>query len=727
MKIVKVLLSVICTLAWFLVQSQERCATVPYNEALNRETQGKYEVIQFEKWIQDKINSKKNEPEINGSKDEQIYRIPVIIHVIHNGEVEGQGSNISDAQILSQIQVLNEDYRRQNPDTINTPEMFKTVAADTYIEFKLAERDPDGQETDGIVRVQGTQTEWTATNASDNQELKSLSFWPPEDYMNIWVTTLANNYLGYAQYPITDLPGSIPPFDRETDGVVIHYKSFGSSAYGTFNLFNNYDRGRSTTHEVGHFFGLRHIWGDIIGCGGTDYCDDTPDAYENYGSCSSIDPYSCDSDDMYQNYLDYSFDRCMNIFTFDQTQRMRTVVENSPRRKSLLSSPGLIPPDNDQNFIVVREVISPANISCDNTFHPEIAVQNNGLNDITSYTITLTFEGSIFNIAYTGDTIPPGNIRILDLTTHVGSINIADGQYFMHVGIRNPNGIDTVDLSEYDIEMYFLADSQEDIAPFIEKFETIDFDMNLWSVYNPDNDITWQIEDVPVNLADNRATSIRMFDYTNIAATDWLISPVLDLSENIDANVTFDFSYAPGIYSNDILDLRVSIDCGESWPFTIFSASGSQLETGSSTGPWLPTGSADWKKGYADLANFAGSENVRLAFVSTNLNGNNLFLDNIEMFITGFTQDLTLKENTILVHPNPSQASKFYVTVRTDERQDMMMQIFDMNGKIVYEMELDNVLNQTFLIDLVSERSGIYILKAVGNTYNQTTRVFLNR
>jgi hypothetical protein len=306
-------------------------------------------------------------------------------------------------------------------------------------------------------------------------------------------------------------------------------------------------------------------------------------------------------------------------------------------------------------------------------------------------------------------------------------IELDDGQYYLKAGILSPNGVDTMDLSEFDVEKYFLANSQEDITPSIEKFEATGFDMILWSVYNPDNDLTWELEDVPVNLEENRAAVIRMYDYLKIAETDWLVSPVLDLRNAEVANITFDFSYALGAITEDILELRVSTDCGETWPFTIFSASGEQLVTGTTDGPWLPTGSSEWKKGFADLEQFAGNEQVRLAFITTNLNGNNLFLDNIEMFITGFTQDITLEENSILAHPNPSDGSNFYVTVKTDERQDVIMQIVDMTGKVIYMQELDNVLNQTFEIDLVQARSGIYILKAVGNTYNETIRVFLNR
>lgn len=727
MKIARSFIICIFLLNSILVQSQERCATVPYNEALNKLSQGQYDISRFEKWLKGKIDRKKATPQIFGSQDEEVYRIPVVIHVVHNGEVEGQGSNISDDQILSQIQVLNEDYRRLNADTLNTPGNFLGFAADTYIEFKLAERDPNGQETDGIVRVLGSKTEWIANNTADNQELKSLSFWPPEDYLNIWVTTLANSYLGYAQYPITDLPGSIPPFDRETDGVVIHYRAFGSRAYGSFNLFSNYDRGRTTTHEVGHYFGLRHIWGDVVGCGATDYCDDTPDQEDSHDSCTNIDPVTCGTEDMYQNYLDYTYDRCMNLFTHDQMTRMRIVIENSPRRESLLTSPGLIPPVNEYNFLIVREIVNPADIGCADTFQPLISVQNNGINDIASFTVSMILDASNFDIPLSGDTIHPGEIRILDLAANIGNIDLNPEQHYMKVGITNPNDVDTVNLSEFDIEKYFLADSEGDIAPSIEKFEVTEFDMTLWSVYNPENDMTWEIADAPFAPGGNKAPVMRMYDYYRIAATDWLVSPVLDLSGHTDANITFDFSYALGNQTEDILDLRVSVDCGESWPFTIFSASGNQLVTGSTTGAWMPAGPADWKKGYADLNQFAGHENIRLAFVTTNLNGNNLYLDNIELFVTGFTQDINLLENALLVHPNPSEGGAFYVTFRTDERQDLNLQLVNTKGRVIYDRELKNILNQTVEIELLPKYSGVYILKAVGRTYNKSAKFVLIR
>jgi hypothetical protein len=386
-----------------------------------------------------------------------------------------------------------------------------------------------------------------------------------------------------------------------------------------------------------------------------------------------------------------------------------------------------LPPQDENNFLVIRDILNPSDISCDDSFQPLISVQNYGINDVNSFTLSLTLDATNYEVTFSDDTVHPGGVRILDLLPYLGTIDLPNGQYYMKVGIRNPNDIDTVDLSEYDIEKYFLSSSKMDIAPSIEKFESADFNSTLWSVYNPDNDITWQIETAPSNLSANRASGIKMYNYYRVGEMDWLVSPVLDLSDNIDANITFDFSYALGHDAEDILDLKVSTDCGQTWPFTIFSASGNQLITGSTNGPWVPDSPADWKKGFADLEQFAGHEQVRLAFVATNLNGNNLYLDNIEMFVTGFTQDISLDENTILIHPNPTKGNQFYVTVKTAERQDVDIQIINVNGKIVYDQKLKNVLNQTYEIDLVGQSTGIYIVKVTGSTYHQTSMLILTR
>jgi hypothetical protein len=277
-----------------------------------------------------------------------IIKIPVVVHVIHNnaaGIIGGStNTNITDAQIFSQIDVLNRDYLRLNADTVNTPAGYKPVAANVKLTFCLANVDPNGLNTNGITRTYNNKSSYTV---SDAPLLSSLAYWPSDSYLNIWVCNISGSIIGFAQPPGSSLPG-LPPVDgaATTDGVTIDFKAFGTTgaASAPFNF------GRTTTHEVGHWFGLLHPWGgyDSDDCSLTDYCNDTPvcgNGFESaYPTCSNIptglNAVVCTPDRMIENFMDYSNDGCMNLFTTDQKSRMRTAIELSPRRFALLSSLG---------------------------------------------------------------------------------------------------------------------------------------------------------------------------------------------------------------------------------------------------------------------------------------------------------------------------------------------------------------------------------------------------
>ncbi|SFC67767.1 zinc-dependent metalloproteinase lipoprotein, BF0631 family [Flexibacter flexilis DSM 6793] len=264
--------------------------------------------------------------------DTTVYQIPVVFHIIHNGEAVGIGTNIPDSRLTSQIRILNEDYRRkEGTNGYNTD----SRGADARIQFVLASKDPQGKATSGIVRANGGQSEW---QLSEQAALKDKSNWPKDKYLNVWVCNLKNgaeNLLGFSSFPVnSDLDGLPTGADSTTDGVMVCYKYVGNSPLST-----RYNLGRTLTHEIGHFLGLIHIWGDGFDCTSTDYCNDTPAASQaNYNCNTTYD--SCpdaQGSDMTANYLDYTYDACMNIFTQDQVARMRTVLCGSIRRKTLWS------------------------------------------------------------------------------------------------------------------------------------------------------------------------------------------------------------------------------------------------------------------------------------------------------------------------------------------------------------------------------------------------------
>jgi len=255
-------------------------------------------------------------------KDEVII-IPVVVHVLYNT----QQQNISDAQILSQINSLNQDYRRQNADTANTPQAFKKVAADVRIQFCLAKVDPQGYYTTGIVR------KYTKSEFFQNDDKMKFSSqggddaWDATKYLNLWVCNLFNLTLGY---------GVLPGSPLEKDGVVIKYNVFGT--VGT--LLAPYNKGRTATHEIGHWLGLKHLWGDSS-CGDDGIADTPPQQAANYG-CSSFPHLSqCSINsygDMFMNFMDFSNDACMNVFTQGQKAEMRSLFALGGPRNSFLNS-----------------------------------------------------------------------------------------------------------------------------------------------------------------------------------------------------------------------------------------------------------------------------------------------------------------------------------------------------------------------------------------------------
>ena len=293
--------------------------------------QYKLKIDRYEHAIESQINLQKNFRVVA-----DIIRVPVVVHVIHN-QINGlfTGSNISDEQIYSQIKVLNEDYRKKE----GTPGFnVNPLGADVEIEFFLASIDPSGIPTSGIKRVYSPKISFNIVNDKDRQLMSNLSYWDSNKYLNIWVAPLSSGYIGYGEFPFSEsVEGLDLDSDESLDGVFIDYTVFGRKI-GT-NKSGLYSFGRTVTHEVGHWMGLYHTWGDQR-CG-TDYVADTPLTTSSNSSAFCRDVFStCTGTrtrNMIENYMDYSPDSCMNIFTQGQKQRMRTALDLSKRRKRVLN------------------------------------------------------------------------------------------------------------------------------------------------------------------------------------------------------------------------------------------------------------------------------------------------------------------------------------------------------------------------------------------------------
>jgi hypothetical protein len=247
---------------------------------------------------------------------------PVVVHVLYNTPEQ----NISNEQIASQIKVLNQDFRKKNADAAYIPAAFRELAADSRIEFRLATIDPSGLSTNGIIRKSTHVTAFIADDKIKSTLLGGDDPWNRDQYLNLWVGNLSGGVMGYAS-----LPGSA----AEKDGVVIKYSVFGS----TGNMKAPYNKGRTTVHEVGHWLGLRHIWGDTD-CG-DDKIDDTPPQAGPTRGCPSGVIATCSSGaagNMYMNFMDFTNDECTNMFTAGQATRMRELFQYEGARYALLSS-----------------------------------------------------------------------------------------------------------------------------------------------------------------------------------------------------------------------------------------------------------------------------------------------------------------------------------------------------------------------------------------------------
>ncbi len=346
-----------------------------------------------------------------------VIKIPVVVHILYHTQSE----KISDAQVISQIEALNKYFRRRNSDTMSTPAHFRQLAADCEIEFQLAKSDPKKKYTTGITRQYTPITKWKADDQMKFSASMGTDAWDAKSYLNIWVCNL-DKFAGYA---------TMPGGDMNKDGVVINYTAFGTGTGHT-----GYDQGKTAVHEVGHWLNLKHVWGDTY-CG-DDGVHDTPRQASYTVGCPTTVRITCGNGpygDMYMNYMDFTSDPCVNMFTEGQKTRMRSLFDNGGARSSILLSKGLSNP-------LIFE--SPLPEEDPKWLHAQL-YPNPATNEI--------FLDLAYDIRWMGKTIFITNLQ---------------GQSIMNVAITSKK--QRINISRLKAGMYFLAAKKDDGESIMQRF-----------------------------------------------------------------------------------------------------------------------------------------------------------------------------------------------------------------------------------------------------------------
>ena len=630
-------------------QEEKTCATTEvYLEALKKHPEILAEQQKLEQFTAHFQNDQNHQRLAGGST---AYVIPVVFHIIHNYGQE----NISDAQVYDAIRVMNEDYSKGNPDTTLIAPSFLGIAADCQIEFRLANKDPQGNCTNGIDRVVSPLT----MGGDDDAKLNP---WPYQHYLNIWVinsfSPSMSGAAAYAYYPGTAFPTNV-------DGIISLYSYVGSIGA------SNPTRSRVLSHEVGHYLNLAHVWGSTnqpgVACG-DDGVFDTPET-KGWTSCM-INGSRCNPPviENVQNYMEYSY--CGVMFTAGQKVRMHTALNSSVgARSSLWTLVNLSATGTDGSATQVcipntdfeADIIS---VCAGNTVHFQDICWNG---DPTSW--SWSFPGGTPSTS--SDSMP-------------AIVYNTSGTYDVTLSSSNSAGTSTFSRTAY----IRVIGAPSMTIPFSESFEIPgSFPGTDGYVYNPDNGTTWTL----VTTAGSAGiASIRMNNYTNPSGqVDKWVMPPLDFSNVTQPVMTFKVANAQRSgSSSDALRVAGSSNCGRTWNYR-FSKSGAVLSTAGIVGSSFSPNSTDWRVEPVTLNPFGLKPNVQLMFENISDGGNNTYIDEINISGTMVGVDEVEEiELGFTLYPNPSSGNTSLQFLLKND-QDVQLTLQDISGRLV-----NSILNQ---------------------------------
>lgn len=645
----------------------------------------------------------------SGNKSTPTYIIPVVVHVLH---YNGAG-NISKTQIEDGIRVLNEDFQKLNSDTSSIRSVFKPYASDVEIEFRLAKKDLNGNCTEGITRTN------TALTFDKRNEVKAVSYWNANKYLNVWLVnsirssgSTAGITLGYAQFPGSSSQGGGP---INTYGLVVRHDQWGNTgtAQGT--------GGRTATHEIGHCLGLLHTFqsgcGSFCNISGDRVCDTPPAAQSTFGcnlnnntcsndnsggTSSNPNPYNSNVKDMLENYM--SYDDCQYMFTTGQKNRMHSALAGISHLQSLVTPSNLIATGTNTGYVAPN---------CS----PVAAIIDTDKFGCVGDTITFSedsYGGPVTNYLWTFSGGTPSSSTAANPTVTYST----PGNYDVVLRVSNSTGNSTTSLQSF-VHINNGANAKYSAFAYNEGFENVAKFNSDWVITNPSSGSKFERSNFAANSG---AASLWLNNFASSFATgkDRAISPSLKMTDVLNPSISMEIAYRRVTNAdNDILGLFASIDCGNSWS-NILSAGPSffAFDNNTQNSNFVPSSSAHWKTMTIPSnfipANIKQSDNVMFMLELSNGGGNNIYIDNFR--INGQPTGVENQEKFIAdlrIFPNPVSNGNVEISFNVDRSVEQVeLNVTDIYGKEVKKLFNSNLNASSYRFNLSTEElaGGIYFV-----------------